>query len=397
MKQLRLAIKNIQGSGYRSFVIFLCVMGLSGFLFSTTLVINGAQNSLNTGLNRLGADIIVVPTGAESKVESALLMGKPTNVWMPRSTLDKVAAIPGVEKVTPHIYLQSLYGADCCAVSEMFMTVFDPATDFVVEPWLKRKLGRDLKAGEVFGGTYIYVPPGQPAMRIYGSWFQLVGTLEPTGTGLDQTLFMTMDTARIMAKDSASLAVQTLDIPPDSVSTVMVKVAPGTDVHRVALLITRDVKGAVPIESPNLFGMYRQQMNGLLWGFFAILIVIWGLTVFLIGLVFSMAANERRREIAVLRAIGATRLYAIRTIVFEAAVVAIAAGIAGTVVAAVLTFMFKDMLVNALKMPFLFPSPGSLFLLGAGSVLLAIVTVTIAALFPAVRITGFEPAIAMRE
>ena len=397
MKQLRLALKNIQGSGFRSFVIFLCVMTLSAFLFSTTLVINGAQNSLNTGLNRLGADIIVVPAGAESKVESALLMGKPTNVWMPSSTMARVAAEPGVEKVTPQIYLQSLYGADCCAVSEMFMMVYDPSTDFVVEPWLKKKLGRDLETGEVFGGTYIYVPPGQKGMRIYGSLFDLKGNLEATGTGLDQTLFMTLDTAQIMAKDSASMAVQSLTIPPDSISTVMVKVAPGTDVHRVALGIIRDVNGVVPIESPNLFGLYRQQMSGLLWGFFAILIVIWALTIFLIGLVFSMAANERRREIAVLRAIGATRLYAVRAILIEAALIAVGAGLAGTIVAAVGTFMFKDMLVNALKMPFLFPSAGSIAALGAGSILLALVTVTLAAFFPAVRITGHEPAIAMRE
>jgi putative ABC transport system permease protein len=397
VKQLRLALKNIQGSGFRSFVIFLCVMSLSAFLFSTTLVISGIQNSLNTGLSRLGADIIVVPSGAESKVESALLMGKPTNVWMQASVLERVAAEPGVAKVTPQIYLQSLYGADCCAVSEMFMMVYDPSTDFVVEPWLKKQLGRGLETGEVFGGTYIYVPPGQKGMRVYGSLFNLKGNLEATGTGLDQTLFMTRATAEVMAKDSASLAAQPLSIPSGSISTVMVKVAPGTDVHRVALAIARDVVGVAPIESPNLFGMYRQQMNGLLWGFFAILIVIWALTVFLIGLVFSMAANERRREIAVLRAIGATRLYAIRAILIEAAVLAVGAGIAGTAAAGLGTYMFKDMLVNALKMPFLFPHVGSIVGLGAGSILLALVTVTLAAFFPALNITGHEPAIAMRE
>jgi hypothetical protein len=67
----------------------------------------------------------------------------------------------------------------------MFITVFDPATDFIIDPWLERKLGRELRTGEVFGGTYVYVPPGQPAMRVYGSWFDLKGTLEPTGTGIE--------------------------------------------------------------------------------------------------------------------------------------------------------------------------------------------------------------------
>lgn len=397
MRLLRLAVQNIRGSGFRSSVIFLCVMSLSAFLFSTTILINGAQRSLNVGISRLGADIIVVPTGAESKVESALLMGKPTNVWMPASTLNAVAAVPGVDRVTPQIYLQSLYGSDCCSVSEMFMSVYDPSTDFVVEPWLKKKLGRDLQPGEVFGGTYIYVPPGQPGMRIYGSLFSLKGNLEATGTGLDQTLFMTMGTAQKMAKDSAALAMQQLEIPPDSISTVMVKVSPGADAHRVALDISKRVKGVVSLESPNLFGMYRQQMSGLLWGFFAILAVIWGVTIVLISLVFSMAANERRREISVLRALGATRFRAVKAILIEAALLAVGAGTAGAILAALGTFLFKDMLVASLKMPFLFPSLPSLFTLGMSSVVLALITVTLAAFVPAMRITGYEPAIAMRE
>jgi putative ABC transport system permease protein len=113
LNTLKIALKNIQGNGFRSFAIFASVMCLSVFLFSTTLLITGAQNSLNVGINRLGADILVVPVGAESRVESALVMGKPTEVWMPKTTMIRIAAVPGVGQVTPQIYLQSLFGAAC--------------------------------------------------------------------------------------------------------------------------------------------------------------------------------------------------------------------------------------------------------------------------------------------
>ena len=66
MTAFRIALSNIRGNGFRSFTIFLSVLCLSAFLFSTTLLIKGAENSLNVGLNRLGADILVVPNGAES-------------------------------------------------------------------------------------------------------------------------------------------------------------------------------------------------------------------------------------------------------------------------------------------------------------------------------------------
>jgi putative ABC transport system permease protein len=324
-------------------------------------------------------------------------MGKPTNVWMPKSTMEQIAAVPGVESVTPQIYLQSLYGASCCSVSEMFLMVYDPETDFVITPWLKKTLGRPLQTGEVFGGHYIFVPPGLKAIQLYGTDVALKGNLEATGTGLDQTMFMTIDTARMLAQNSAKNALQPLEIPEDSISTVMVKVKPGVDPHAVTLDMLLKVVNVAPIESPNLFGVYRQQMNGLLWGFFAIMIIIWVLAVVLIGTVFSMAAHERRREIAVLRAIGATRFFASRAILIEAALLSLGAGVMGTLLAAMGMVIFKDSLAGSLRMPFLLPSASNMMILALGGILLCLITVTLAAFFPAVRITGQEPAMAMRE
>ncbi len=108
MELVRLAIKNIKGSGFRSIAILLAVMGVAGFLLGTTIIIEGARHSLDSGLERLGADILVVPEGTEVKIESALLMGKPVDAWMPRENLGFIAQIPGVEAVSPQIYLKSM-------------------------------------------------------------------------------------------------------------------------------------------------------------------------------------------------------------------------------------------------------------------------------------------------
>jgi putative ABC transport system permease protein len=267
----------------------------------------------------------------------------------------------------------------------------------VVTPWLKRSIGRGLETGEVFGGSYIFVPPGDKGITLYGTTVTLKGNLEATGTGLDQTLFMTLDTARMLAEKSLSAAVEPLKIPNDEISTVMVKLQPGANRHRVTLDMLKQLTGVTPIESPNLFGIYRQQMDGLMWGFLAIMIMVWIIAVILIGMVFSMAANERRREIAVIRAIGGTRLFAIRSIVAEAAVLALIAGLLGIILSAWLMYLFKDMLAGSLRMPFLFPSFSSLAWLALGGIAITLVTVTLAAFFPALRTTGREPAIAMRE
>lgn len=397
MQLIRLALKNIQGSGFRNTAIFLCVMGIAGFLLSTTLIIQGFQGSLEAGINRLGADIIVVPLGTENRVESALLMGKPTSVWMPEENLGKIEAIPGVEKVSAQLYLASLYGAACCSVSEMFMVVYDPKTDFTITPWLQRNLHRELIKGEVIGGSYIFVPPGEQGIFLYGYLSKLRGNLEATGTGIDQTLFMPWETAQDMAESSITTALEPLEIPPNSISAVMVKTQERVNPHEVATRIMQNTTGMYAIESPDLFKSYRNQMNNLLWVFFGLTVVIWILAGIMIGVNLSMSANARRREMAVLRSVGAAPSFVFRLLLTEASLLATGGAILGISLAALVLYVFRNAITASLKLPFLFPSALSFAGIFAVGVALAICVVALSAFLPAIRASRQELAMAMRE
>ncbi len=397
MNTFKLALRNIKGNHVRSLIVFLCVLGVTLLFSSTALIVEGSQNSLQAGIERLGADIMVVPEGAADRVETALLIGRPTQVWMSADYLQKISGIYGVAKVSPQMYLQSLYGASCCSVSEMFLVVFDPNTDFSVTPWLQSKLGRGLAQGEVIGGSYIFVPEGQPYIKLYGCNLALAGNLEPTGTGLDQTIFMTRETAVAISQSSVTTAEQPLIIPENSVSSVMVKVQPGVDPHQVTLRLAYYLPEVAAIESPSLFGAFRQQMTGLLWGFMALLIIAWVLGTIEIALIFSVVVNERRREIAVVRALGARRSYVFRSLLYEAAMLAVFGGAAGVFLGSLGIFLFKDFLSGTLRMPFLIPSSSSLALLFAAGIALSLLTVILSAWVPSWRISKQEPAIAMRE
>jgi len=397
MNLTRLALRNIAGNSFRSWVVILCAMLVAGLALATTLVIRGAENSLNLAINRLGADIIVVPEGSETKVEGALLMSTPANVWMPDSVVAKIANVPGVGVVSPQLYLSSMENSPCCSVSNMFLVAYDPTTDFTVEPWLKQKIGSGLNLGESVGGTYVFVPEGEQAIKLYGYYLTLKANIEPTGTGLDQSLFMTFDTASDMARISKTMAVESLIIPENSISAALVRVSPGVNIHDVAVEIFREVPGVLPIESLNMFQAYRQQMNGLLRSNLIILTITWALSVLLIGLVFSMAANERRRELGVLRAMGATRVFVLRSLLMEAGILAVGGGGIGLILTGLVILLFRNLIVQSLGLPFLLPSIPSLITQAAGGLGLAILSVTLAALIPAYRISHTEPAVAMRE
>jgi putative ABC transport system permease protein len=392
-----LALRGIGGSALRSWLVGLCALLIAGFVLSTVLVVHGAQESLNLARDRLGADIIVVPQGAQTHVEGALLMGTPVKSWMPSANVARIATVPGVAGASPQLYLESLSNASCCSVANMFMVAYDPGTDFTLRPWLKQQLGGDLTLGQAVGGRYVHIPIGDENIKLYGYILTLRGNLEPTGTNLDQSLFVTFDTAYDMARLSAAEAEKPLVIPKDSVSAVMVKTAPGADPNRVALGIMHAVPGVTPIVGPEMFGAYRTQISGLLRGMMIVLAMTVALSLAVMALVFSMAVNERRRQIGVLRALGATKGAVLLSFLTEALILALAGGLTGVVLAAAGVYLFRTLLVRALGFPFLFPSLGSLGALVAGGLALALVAVAVAAVLPALRISRQEPALSMRE
>ena len=262
MDLFRLALRNISGHAFRSWVVALCALLISSLALATSLILMGAESSLRLAIERLGADLIIVPGGTSTRVETALLMGHPTKVWMPSSMLDKIAAVPGIQEASPQLYLASLTNASCCSVSDMFLIVYDPSTDFVVRPWLEKTIGDQLHLGEVIGGSNVFVPQDTGYIKLYGYHVHLRANMEPTGTGLDQSMFLTMETAQEMARISLTEAVKPLEIPQDSISAIMVKLEPGYNPYAVALEITDHYRNVDPIVSPDLFQTLPHTIEG---------------------------------------------------------------------------------------------------------------------------------------
>ena len=397
MHQIRLATRNIAGSSFRSWMVFFCAALMAGFVIAATLVIRGVDDSLHLALDRLGADIIVIPEGHEQRLKSALLMGIPVHCWMPDTIVDDLADIPGVAAVSPQLYLSTLRGATCCSVPEMFLIAYDPATDFTLTPWLEENLEGELELGEAVGGSLVYVPADLGELLVYGYGLDLKGSLEPTGTGLDQSMFFTFDTAYEIARQSSEQAVKLLDIPPRTVSSALVKVDLEADPQEVAGQIAATIRGVTPLETSTLFRGQREQLLSLLNSVVALLGITWVLAMALIAIVFSLAVNERRRHIGVMRALGARRTTVLFSLLLEAGLLALSGGAVGIAVASLAVYLFRPLIMGMMSTPFLYPAPLPLAGLGLGALVLVLAGVSLAVLIPALRISFQEPSISMRE
>jgi putative ABC transport system permease protein len=397
MNVARLIYRNVTQNGFRSGIVFVCALLLAALPFGVTFIAEGGRASLQVVLGRLGADLLIVPEGAEIKVETALLMGKPSPVWMPAENLNKIARMPGVAQVSPQLHLATLAGASCCSASEMFIVAYNPTTDFTLRPWLDQHWGGELGPGEVLGGSQVFVPNEKANILIYGTPVRLKGNLARSGTGLDQTLFMTFATAHELARMSKTRAERELEVPTNQISAILVKLQPGVAPRNMVARIGREVPGVTALQSPELFRGTRRELSGLLRIIFVVLVLVWLLSVAVTGLIFSLAAHERRRELGVLRALGSPRGLVFRLLLAEAAVLALAGAASGIALCLAIALWFREAIVFLLEMPFLVPPPALLAGLIVGGLLVALLSVVLAAFIPAWRISRMEPASAMRE
>lgn len=391
-----LAVKNIRRKIIRSLLLFLSVTVVTGTLFSATIFISSMQNALKIGTYRLGADVLVVPEKYAADARSALLAGEPTSFYMNRAILEKVEKVEGVKKASPQLFIKPT-SFTCCYNVNAFLVAFDPASDFTIAPWLERNLKKPLSNNEVITGRGMPVLAGD-SISFFGTLFKVVGTMDPTGIKFfDQSIFMTMDAAYKMAEDSKTKSMQPINLNKDEISTVLVRTADGITPDRVAIRIEHDIQGVRAIASDEVISTVRTQLMGLLRGILIISALLWVLSLLMMGFVFYMIVNERQRELGLLRSMGAKKRHVFGLIITEAIIISGLGGVAGLIGGSALLMIFKDAILQHLKLPYLLPNITFLVELVFSAIIFSLLTGVLSSFFPAALASNMEPYEAIRK
>jgi len=392
---LNLAAQNLRRKPFRSFVTIAIVALAAGTLFSATLLIGSVQRSLDVGMARLGADLMVVPEGYQEVGQNALITGAPTSFYMDHSILDKVRDIQGVSQATPQLFIESMISSQCCS-GHVQLVGYDPDTDFVIGPWLAQNLNRPLARDEVIIGSLVLANKGEQ-VHFYGHNFDVAGVLDATGMGTDESVFMKMDTAYLMAKESAEVAASPLDVKPGQISSVFVKVTPGTNIDQVAQRIKTNVPGTMVITANELSRSVVDRISGFKRGFIAVDAIVWIMSLLTIAAIFSMIVNERQREIGLIRAMGGNKKFVFRLVLVEALLLTAIGGLVGIFVGGSGLFIFKTVITSSLGIPYLWPPLWYFGLMIMATLGIALVTGAAASLYPAFNSSRLEPYAAIRQ
>ena len=370
----RLPIRNLLRKPGRTAALVLLTAVLAASVFGGSVVLGSLRSGLGSLEARLGADIIVMPAEAESKVsfKNLLLQGTAGAFYMDASVLDEVRGAQGVEIAAPQTFLASLK-ADCCAIRVQIIGI-DPNADFTVKPWIDESHVETLGDMEVAVGCNVAANPGE-TLKIYDRQTHVVAKLAAEAKGVSHRI------------TSGS----------DVISAVYVKVKDGYDVGQVNNWLNGHIRKVTAVRARSMFTDVSDSLSGISRAALALIGAVWALALVILLVAFAMMIHERRREFAVLRLLGVSRRGLRGVILTETALCGLAGALVGVGIAALGVLPFATLIEAQMGLPYLTPSAGTLLKLAGGTVLATLLVGLLAGAWAAARLSRVDPGTTLRE
>jgi putative ABC transport system permease protein len=394
MSTFAIARNNLLARPFR-FCCLAALIAVTAFAIAGgTLLGLGLRNGVASTAARLGADLMLLPAGAERNLEGALLSGKPSTFYLPGDSVRRLCGLEGVKRASPQLYISTFDSSHCGSLVQIIG--YDPETDFVVAPWLAKTVPGGPKRGEIVIGDAIQLETGEE-MLLFGTRYRVVGKLEKTGMGFDATVFAGKETVRMLI-DEYETYIGAIPMPDEyAASVIAAEVEEGIDAETLAKEIRKTERGVSVVLPQAIIGHLTQNLDltvGVLTGF---PILLWFLSAFVLAIVCTVALHERKREFGVLRALGATRKKLVNILAVEFLLLGAAGAGLGVLLFCVTALPFSALIERALASEYLLPPAGVTASLLLGCFLLCSVAGPVAALASALRVGGEEASLIMRE
>jgi putative ABC transport system permease protein len=281
-----------------------------GTLFALLAVSAGMEAALEREIEGLGTHILLLPEGCPYALTLALMQGTDTLEYIPEDMLSEFAGAENVRLAVPVVVGKVRLGGE-------LVSIYGASDElFTLKRWEGARFSGAVVGSDV--AARLKLVPGQSiALELYETVTLEIAKILPRSGGRDDTfIFVPLRTA------------QKLLGLPGRLSAVLVQVSDiaRTAPTRLALSRMANVQAIPPSEVfdmlVSLFGSIKST-----------LIIVTGIAI-VVGVLttmntMTMAAYERKKDIGLLRAVGATRADVFRMFMVESLVLSLVSGALG--------------------------------------------------------------------
>ncbi|MBP1928338.1 putative ABC transport system permease protein [Methanolinea mesophila] len=399
-------VAGVRNKPGRNLATAFCFAFIAANLFAGQYLFTGAAGSADQGIARMGADQIVVPSrylvffrGNTQNNTAPLVRAEASTFRIGGSVMEDIREVDGIAAVSPQVYITSL---QLPHLSDLPVDVFgiDPSTDFTIRPWLRRPLAGPVRPGDVIVGSGIRTD-ATGRIRIGKTEYTVVGTLDPTQSPVDRTVFMTLDDAYALALVKGALPENAPSISRGDINAAMIRLEPGADSAAIATRIRMLFPATYLAVVERHFSLdpASQEIRGVpaLLNLVSVVVVVAALP--LIALIAAMAARERQREIGLLRSMGARKRVIFFLVISESLFLAAAGGLAGVAASVLLLSGMNSagILTRTFAVSAPVPDAAGIGAMAGVALLVVIAIGSIAALYPAYQSSMMNPYDAIRN
>ncbi|MBQ7896225.1 MAG: ABC transporter permease [Oscillospiraceae bacterium] len=369
-------------------MVFVMVLGIMQVM----------DQGLELSRQRLGADAVLIPKYAPTQSEELLFTAVPENVYMKKEVYEQAKQLEGIAQMTPQFYAQTLELGCCEPGEEARIIGFDYESDFILTPFLMGKGIESLGEKDLIIGANM-------DSDILGTEYMILATdlfareqLEVTGTGLDSTLFMDIDTCRQLCLDNEVISQSWQKRNPyDYISVIMVRFEEGVDPEAFVKQVEDsgiEIRCVLTSETiSSLQSQMKVTMNVMLALWAACMLVA---VMALFGR-FSALARERKKEIGLLRAMGVKKHQIFALVSGECSMLAAIGGVLGAAAALLLMPNAIALLEDAFMLSSSVWDSNLAIICCVSGVLLAVLLGFGSALVPAVKSAALDPQVAITQ
>src|ERR1700722_15710038 len=389
-----LALQNLGRRKARTLLLLTAVAIRSCPVFTGSVLMQSIESSMSVGFTRLGADMLVVPAGTLTNITAALLTAEPTDLTLDDRVLKGLEALKGVQKAAPQLVFRTDASGYKGRGEVVDLIAFDPARDITVQPWLAQHLDRPLRKGDVIIGGRREEAIGSELL-IFGWPLTVYGKLGQTAVGThERGLFITFPTLADMRATMQQICGSKTPLEPDKISGVLLELAPGAKTQQVRFSVLANFPGVKVVSGESMLTSVRQGLTALLSGVLGLMAIMLVSTGLMVSVLFSAIITERRRELALPRAIGPRRKQIVGMLLMEAGLATAVGGLAGCVLGLLLMRVYERSLVphlDSMGIPFLWLPAGTIGLIAVACIVLTSLIGAAGALYPAWRASRLEP------